>query len=95
MQADYKVLGRVLVSNHRFRILTLLTDRMMTPTQMSRRLDLELSHVSRTLKELESLGLIECKNPEIRKGKLYATSEYGKKTLESLKRIVNEGEVNK
>ncbi|MCJ7761706.1 hypothetical protein MUP59_11295 [Candidatus Bathyarchaeota archaeon] len=75
--------------------MTLLADRVMTPTQLARSLNLELSHVSRTLKDLESLSLIECKNPRLRKGRLYAMSDSGKKVMLRLHGIVADGGISK
>jgi predicted transcriptional regulator len=84
VQSDYKLLGKVLASNHRLRTLNLLAERIMTPGEIANRLDLELSHVSKTLRELQDFGLVECKNPTLRKGRLFALTPKGKITIESL-----------
>jgi predicted transcriptional regulator len=84
MQSDYKLLGKILASNHRLRTLSLLAERVLTPAEIANRLDLELSHVSKTLRELQDFGLVECKNPTLRKGRLFALTPKGKQTIESL-----------
>lgn len=86
-QSDYKLLGRVLASNHRMRTLGLLAERVMTPAEIAQSLDLERSHVSKTLKELQELGLVECKNPSLRKGKLFSLTGRGRQTFDSLRSL--------
>jgi predicted transcriptional regulator len=92
MQSDYELIGKVLASNHRLRILNLLAERVMTPVEMAKSLKMERSHVSKTLRELRSLGLVECKNPTLRKGKLFSVTPRGRHTIESLHSLKKSGE---
>ena len=84
---EYKVLGRILASKYRFRTLTLLSNGMMTPSRMSKELGIQMSHVSKTIRELELLGLVECRTPELRKGKLYSLTESGRQILQNLEEV--------
>ena len=43
-----------------------------------------MSHISRTLKELEKLGLVKCLTPEIRKSKFYSITNTGSKVLKDI-----------
>jgi DNA-binding transcriptional ArsR family regulator len=87
MQSDYRLLGRVLASDHRLRALKLLAERIMTPAEIAQNLHLERSHVSKTLRELRDLGLVECKNPTLRKGKLFSLTARGRQTVEDLNNL--------
>ncbi len=55
-----------------------------TPTQIADRLKLNLSKVSRALKELEREGLIECLTPHEKVGRLYRRTSTGEKIAEML-----------
>jgi DNA-binding MarR family transcriptional regulator len=50
---------------------------MKTPSELSRELGFSIAHVSKTLKELEKMGLVECMAPKLRKGKVYMSTESG------------------
>jgi DNA-binding MarR family transcriptional regulator len=56
-----------------------------TPTQIAERLKLNLSKVSRALKELEREGLIECLTPDEKVGRLYRRTSIGEKIAEMIK----------
>ena len=43
------------------------------------------NHISNVLTLLKKLGLLECINPEVKKGRLYRLSEDGKNILKDLK----------
>ena len=56
-----------------------------TPTQIAERLKLNLSKVSRALKELEKEGLIECLTPGEKVGRIYRRTPAGEKVAEMLR----------
>jgi len=60
---------------------------MNTPTQLSTRLKIHLSHVSRALGELESRKLVECLTPSERVGRIYRLSEKGRQVLKMIKKL--------
>lgn len=43
------------------------------------------NHISNVLTLLKNLGLLECINPEVKKGRLYRLSDEGKDILKDLK----------
>ena len=75
-------------SSYRRKILEKL-DKPKTPSTLSKELNLNKTHVSRSLSELIDRKLIICLTPESRKSKIYTISEYGKKILEKQKGISN------
>lgn len=84
MNIDYKVIGKVIASDHRLKVISILSEGARTPIHISKALNLDLSHISKTIHELESLGLVECKNPELRKGRLYSLTTYGEQVLHNV-----------
>lgn len=78
-------LGYTLASKHRGRILLALENNSKTPTQLGAELSLVSEQVSRTLKELQSRGLVYCLNEQARKGRLYCLTREGKKIVLSIK----------
>ena len=67
----------VIASPHKTSIVKLLRERPLTPTQIQKETKLNLSHISRLLKGLKEKGIVECLNPNQRKGKLYCLTEHG------------------
>jgi len=55
-----------------------------TPTQIAEKLKLNLSKVSRALKELENEGLIECLTPDEKVGRIYRRTPAGEKVAEMI-----------
>ncbi len=82
---DYKVIGFIKASKHRYNILTILENNILTPKEISNKLHLHLSQVSRTLNELSEANLVECETPSLRKGKLHTLTEAGKACLKNLR----------
>jgi len=89
MRTEYQVLGKVLASNHRLRTINLLSEGMMTPAQIAKKLNVAMPHASKIIRELEFLGLVECRTPELRKGKLYGLTDSGKRTLQNLNVMIS------
>lgn len=51
----------------------------LSPKRIARETKIALSHVSRALRELEELGVVEClTSEEIRKGKIYTVAAPGR-----------------
>lgn len=82
---DYSLLGFIKASKHREEIVKLLENEILTPTEMSRTLDLHTSQVSRNLAELIEKGLVRILTPNLRKGKVYTLTKVGKECLDVLK----------
>jgi predicted transcriptional regulator len=76
-------IGFIISSTYRIKVLKLLEE-TKTPSMLSRRLNINKTHISRTLSELLSRNIILCLNPDSGKGRLYIISDYGKKVLAQL-----------
>jgi DNA-binding MarR family transcriptional regulator len=58
-----------------------------TPNSISESSGVHLSHVSRSLRELQSKGLVECVTPKATKNRIYIISNKGRKTLRMLRGV--------
>ena len=50
-------------------MLKALEDEVLIPTVISERSDIKTNHISKVLSELKAHEMVECINPEARKGK--------------------------
>ena len=55
-----------------------------TPTQLSKKLAIHRSNISRGILELEKKGMLICLTPNEEMGRLYQISEIGKSVLERM-----------
>ena len=55
--------------------------RKRTPSQIAKDAKVSTTQVSRTLKQLEKRGLVDCLTPESKMGKIYILSGKGKELL--------------
>lgn len=81
MVSKWQLRGKIISSAYRKKVLSKLNEKIMTPTELRKSLDIKMSHISRTLKELERMMLVESLTPELRKGKQYKITKEGKKIL--------------
>lgn len=80
--------AHVVSSKNKIKIVRYLITNPSTPTNISRSLNIDISIVSRLLKNMKHEGLVKCLNPDERKGKLFYLTEAGNwvsKHLEGLK----------
>ena len=68
----------------RRRCLLILESGPTTPSGISEKSEVHLSHVSRSLKELGEKGLVECLTPNATKNRIYRITDKGKKVLKAL-----------
>jgi len=87
MQATLTVVGKILASTRRLRILATIQEGAATPKLISTRLDIPLSHVSKTLRELEKFGVVECKTPDLRKGRIFSITPSGNQIMQTVRSI--------
>lgn len=72
-------------SKYRHEVLKVLNEKnLMTPKDISKKVNLRLNHVSMTLGELKEYDLVECVNDTSKRGRLYKIKSLGEKTLEWL-----------
>ena len=81
------IIGFILGSKYRNEILLKLGRGIRTPKQISKETAIQINHVSNILKELFDKGLVVCKTPDLRKGRLYQITEKGKEILGKISSI--------
>ncbi|WP_298500822.1 transcriptional regulator [uncultured Methanobrevibacter sp.] len=74
----------VLISKYRTRVMKALNGGIKIPSQLARECDILTNHISLTLKQLMGHDLVECINPEVRKGRLYRLTEKGQIVVKNL-----------
>jgi predicted transcriptional regulator len=74
---DWKKYGIVISSRYRKEVVKTLMHGPRTPKQISIDTGLYLSHVSKSLNELSSLGITICLTPSLKKGRIYALTNDG------------------
>lgn len=65
-------------STYRLRVMRSMEGTPKTPTNIARDSKIRINHISNTLKQLKSKGLVECINENMRKGRLYRLTDTGK-----------------
>jgi predicted transcriptional regulator len=73
-----KAISLVKSSKHRLNILELINDEVLTPSEISKKCNLRLNHVSMYLNDMKFHDIVECLNEDSKKGRLYTTSKLGK-----------------
>nr|WP_278739188.1 transcriptional regulator [Methanobrevibacter smithii] len=61
-----------------------LDGEVLIPTQIARNSEIKPNHISKVLAELKAHELIECINPEVRKGRLYRLTDKGEVIIENM-----------
>ena len=62
-----------------------LNGEILIPTQIAKNSGIRTNHISKILSELKAHELVECINPEVRKGRLYRLTDKGEEMIENLK----------
>ena len=89
MESEYwNEVGFVLASEPRRSILIQLSRSAKTPKQLSEECDIAINHISNYLKQLAEKDMITCLNPEMKKGRLYETTEKGKMVAIAIIKII-------
>ena len=83
---DWKKYGQVISSHYRRKVILNLLSGPMNPKQIANKTGLYLSHVSKTLSELSSLGLVNCLTPELRRGRIYRITTEGEEIGDYIKK---------
>ena len=65
-------------SSYRLRIVKAIGDGTLTPSEIAKKIDIRLNHVSMFLRELKDNKLVKCLNERNRKGRLYELTALGK-----------------
>ena len=75
----------VQISSYRKKVMKSLEDDVKIPSQIAKDSDIRVNHISKVLSELKAHELIECINPEVRKGRLYRHTDKGEIVSKNLK----------
>lgn len=62
-----------------------LDGEVLIPTQIARNSEIRPNYISKVLAELKAHELVECINPEVRKGRLYRLTDKGEEIIENMK----------
>ena len=80
----WELISFILSSEKREKVLKSL-EYPTTPSKVSKETGVTKAHTTRILKKFEEKGMVECKTPEKRKGKVYVLTKKGVETLNKLK----------
>lgn len=72
-------------STNRTKVLKTIGINILKPTDITKKTNIHINNVSRSLKQLKEKGLVEILNPESKRGRLYRITEEGKRILKNLK----------
>ena len=61
-----------------------LDGEVLIPTQIAKNSGIRTNHISKVLSELKAHELVECINPEVRKGRLYRLTDKGEEIVGNL-----------
>ena len=74
----------VQISKYREKVMKTLKDEVKMPSQIAKDSDIRQNHISKVLSELKAHELVECINPEVRKGRLYRLTDKGNNIVKNL-----------
>jgi len=74
----------VKISSYRLRVMKSLEEDVKMPSQIAKDSDIRQNHISKVLSELKAHELVECINPEVRKGRLYRHTDKGKEIVKNI-----------
>lgn len=66
-------------------VMTLGSEGYLTPTNIAKKSNIRVNHISNLLRELKDYNIIVCVNEGVRKGKLYRLTNFGEELLPYLK----------
>ena len=74
----------VKISQYRTKVMKSLDGEVKIPTVIAKDSDIRPNHISKVLAELKAHELVECINPEVRKGRLYRLTDKGDEIVKNL-----------
>ena len=82
---DEKSIKYVNRSKYRVNTLQAIGDGVKMPKEIAKDSGILQNHISNVLRELKDKDLVECLNPDVRKGRLYRLSDDGLEMLDKIK----------
>ncbi len=80
----WKEFGYVKSSKNRTKVMKSLKGGVKMPSKIAKDTEILQNHISSVLKQLREHELVECINPEVKKGKLYRLTEKGEKIINKI-----------
>ncbi|WP_458456773.1 MarR family transcriptional regulator [Methanobrevibacter sp.] len=80
----YKLLGYIKISPYRTETLKAIDNELKMPSEIAREINVNTSQVSAALSDLKKKNLVVCVNEEVRKGRLYKSTDLGKEIIKKL-----------
>ena len=80
-----KEMSYVKISQYRTKVMKSLDGDVKIPTVIAKDSEIRPNHISKVLAELKAHELVECINPEVRKGRLYRLTDKGDEIVKNLK----------
>ena len=74
----------VQISKYRAKTMKALDGTVKIPSAIAKDSEIRTNHISKVLSELKAHELVECINPEVKKGRLYRLTEKGEKIVENI-----------
>ncbi|WP_296883041.1 winged helix DNA-binding protein [uncultured Methanobrevibacter sp.] len=79
-----KEISYVEISKYRKKVMKALEDDVKIPSQIAKDSEIRQNHISKVLSELKAHELVECINPEVRKGRLYRLTPKGDELVKNI-----------
>ena len=81
-----KEMSYVKISQYRTKVMKSLDGDVKIPTAIANDSGIRTNHISKVLSELKSHELVECINPEVRKGRLYRLTDKGNELVKNIEK---------
>ena len=79
-----KEMSYVEISKYRTKVMKALEDDVKIHSQIAKDSEIRQNHISKVLSELKAHELVECINPEVRKGRLYRLTDKGNELVKNI-----------
>ena len=79
-----KEISYVQISTYRTRVMKSLEDEVNIPSKIAEDSGIRQNHISKVLAELRARELVECINPEVKKGRLYRLTDKGNELVKNI-----------
>lgn len=74
----------VQISKYRTKVMKSLEVEVKIPTNIAKDSGIRTNHISKVLAELKAHELVECINPEAKKGRLYRLTDKGEEVIKNI-----------
>ena len=79
-----KEMSYIKISKYRTKVMKSLDGEVKIPTVIAKDSEIRPNHISKVLAELKAHELVECINPEVRKGRLYRLTDKGEEVTKNI-----------